>query len=304
MLCFMRGDRQQFTLEDLLTAKAEAMSQRRGLGTSYKVMMSEQLVVVVKRFKKSLIKDKYFHMHMMVLGSFSHPNLLPYVACYYSDDNDGHVLLLTDFAINGSLANHLHDKQKSDEPGLDWPTRLKIIRGVAKGLCYLYYMLPCLSLPHGHLKSSNVLIDEAFNPLLADYSFLPFIEKDQAQNLMVGYKSPEFNHHELTTKQTDVWCLGIVILEIMTGVKPNYVGYSLFGRGKKPKDMVTWVNAVRREDWSKKVFDKNMKWEKNNEIEMKNLLDIGLRCCESDIVRWSMRKAVDKILGLKESEDE
>nr|GEU82019.1 pollen receptor-like kinase 4 [Tanacetum cinerariifolium] len=42
---------------------------------------------------------------MMLLGSMSHPNLLPYVACNYDEDG----LLITNFAINGSVASHLHD---------------------------------------------------------------------------------------------------------------------------------------------------------------------------------------------------
>nr|GEX30163.1 probable LRR receptor-like serine/threonine-protein kinase At4g31250 [Tanacetum cinerariifolium] len=89
---------------------------------------------------------------MMLLGSMSHPNLLPYVACNYDEDG----LLITDFAINGSMASHLHVALKdSDQPGLDWPTRLRIIQGVTKGLDYLNQQFPGLSLPHGHLSSSN-----------------------------------------------------------------------------------------------------------------------------------------------------
>ncbi|GKF13725.1 pollen receptor-like kinase 4 [Tanacetum coccineum] len=94
----------------------------------------------------------------MLLGSRSHPNLLPYVACNYDEDG----LLITDFAVNGSMASHLHVALKDGyPPGLDWPTRLRIIQGVTRGLDFLNQQFPGLSLPHGHLSSSNVLLDDA-----------------------------------------------------------------------------------------------------------------------------------------------
>lgn len=197
------------------------------------------------------------------------------------------------------------DKQNHDEPRLDWPTRLKIIQGVASGLGYLYNEFPRLTLPHGHLKSSNVFLDDDFNPLLAKYAFLPILKKQHA-HVMMAYKSPDLIHYGRITKKTDVWCLGILILEIMTGLEPNYYTEDSDDlEDDRPKDTVTWVNSIRREDWSKEVFDKNMKWEKKNEIEKLDLLDIGLRCCESDMrMRWNMRKAIEKIQGLKESEED
>lgn len=115
--------------------------------------------------------------------------------------------------------------RKPNQPGLDWPTRLRIIKGVGKGLDYLYKSFPNLSLPHGHLKSSNVLLDDTFVPLLADYGLVPVMNEEHAYKFMAAYKSPESaqNDHHLTRK-TDVWCLGILILEMLTGKFPaNYL---------------------------------------------------------------------------------
>lgn len=193
-------------------------------------------------------------------------------------------------------------KRRPDEPGLNWATRLKIIKGVARGLDYLYHELPRLSLPHGHLKSSNVLLDDTFNPLLADYALIPVINKEHAQQLMVAYKSPEFTQHERTTKKTDVWCLGILILEMLTGKFPgNYMDQ---GKGGKP-DLGTWVNSVVREEWTGEVFDKDMKETKNGEGEMLKLLKIGMCCCEWDVTRrWDIKEAIEKIEELKEREED
>jgi len=190
-------------------------------------------------------------------------------------------------------------KRKANEPGLDWSTRLKIIKGVTQGLAYLYNELPHLSLPHGHLKSSNVLLDNSFNPLLADYALTPLVNKRHAQECMVAYKSPEFTHHNRTTNKTDVWCLGILILEILTGKFP--ANYLKQGKGGS-SDLETWVNSVVREEWTGEVFDKDMKGMKNSEGEMLKLLRIGMCCCEWSVDhRWDLKMAVEKISELMES---
>ncbi|KAL8195716.1 hypothetical protein R6Q57_025469 [Mikania cordata] len=298
-LHFLRTDREWFELEDLLRASADVLGSG-SFGSSYKAMLADRPPVVVKRFKEmSNVGKEEFYAHMRLLGSLSHPNLLPLLAFYYKKDEK---LLVADFAENGSLASHLHVKRRPDEPGLDWATRLKIIKGVAQGLDHLYNELPRLSLPHGHLKSSNVLLDDEFNPLLSDYGLVPVINKEHAQHLMVAYKSPEFTQHKHTTKKTDVWCLGILILEMLTGKFPaNYLEQ---GKGGKP-DLGTWVNSVVREEWTGEVFDKDMKGTKNGEGEMLKLLKIGMRCCEWDIARrCDIREAVEKIQGLKEREDD
>ncbi|KAD5508100.1 hypothetical protein E3N88_15803 [Mikania micrantha] len=292
---FVRSDRERFGLQDLLRASADVLGGG-SFGSSYKAVVLGGTAVVVKRFREmNSVRKEEFYVHMTRLGRFSHPNLLPLVAFYYKKDEK---LLIMDFAENGSLASHLYVKRKGKEPGLDWPTRLKIIKGVTQGLAYLYNELPHLSLPHGHLKSSNVLLDNAFNPLLADYALSPLVNKHHAQDFMVAYKSPEFTYHDRTTTKTDVWCLGILILEVLTGKFP--ANYLKQGKGGS-SDLETWVNSVVREEWTGEVFDKDMNWVKNCEGEMLKLLKIGMCCCEWDVDRrWELSVAVAEIGKLTE----
>ncbi|KAL0289815.1 UNVERIFIED_CONTAM: Pollen receptor-like kinase [Sesamum angustifolium] len=289
-LSFVREDRAKFDLQDLMRASAEVLGSGN-FGASYKAVLVEGEAVVVKRFKQmNSVGKEDFHEHMRRLGRLAHPNLLPLVAYLYRKDEK---LFVLDYVQNGSLAARLHSKHSAEKPGLNWPNRLKIIQGVTKGLVYLHNELPSLSVPHGHLKSSNVLLDKDLKPLLMDYTLAPVVNPNQVHQILVAYKSPEYAQHGRTSKKTDVWCLGILILEILTG--------KFLAQGSTA-DLTAWINAIVGEERAK-VFDKEMEISTEScRAEMEKLLQIGIACCQEDPEkRWDLEEAVHKIEQVQES---
>ncbi|MED6207246.1 glutathione transferase [Stylosanthes scabra] len=288
---FVREDREVFDLQYLLRASAEVLGSG-SFGSTYKALVSSGQVVVVKRFKNmnKLGKQEFFE-HMRRVGRLTHPNVLPLIAFYYGKEEK---LLVYDFAQNGSLASHLHGKRNL---GLDWPTRLKIIKGVARGLAYLYREFPDQKLPHGHLKSSNVLLDHTYKPLLTEYQLVPAINKNHAQQFMAAFKSPEASQYDSPTHKTDVWCLGILILELLTGKFP--ADYARHGKNAS-EELETWVKSIA----SGEVLDKDMVGGSNGQGEMLKMLRIGMGCCEWDEgSRLDWNEAVAMIEEVKEKDN-
>ncbi|OMO66615.1 hypothetical protein CCACVL1_21055 [Corchorus capsularis] len=297
-LIFLKDDIEVFDLQDMLRASAEVLGSGN-FGASYKADISAG-AVVVKRYKQmNNVGREDFHEHMRRLGRLNHPNLLPLMAYYYRKEEK---LLVAKFMENGSLASHLHANHTLEQPSLDWPTRLKIIKGVSRGLNYLYTELPSLVVPHGHLKSSNVLLDENFEPLLCDYALRPVINQERAHMLMTAYKSPEYVTSGRISKKTDVWSLGILILEVITGKFPeNY----LTPNYDSSTSLATWVNEMVKEKKSGEVFEKEMAGTKNSKGEMFEVLKIGLSCCEEDPeTRPEMKEVVQKIEELREGDED
>ncbi|BAT78269.1 hypothetical protein VIGAN_02092600 [Vigna angularis var. angularis] len=294
-LNFVGNQREGIDLQDLLRASAEVLGSG-SFGSTYKAMLLNGPVVVVKRFKHmNGVGKKEFFDHMSRLGKLSHPNLLPLVAFYYGKEEK---LLVHDFAENGSLASHLHGRSGVE---LNWATRLKMIKGVARGLAYLYTEFPDQALPHGHLKSSNVVLDGSFEARLAEYGLVAVVEKSHAQQFMVAYKSPEASQSEKPSEKSDVWCLGILILELLTGKFP--ASYLRHGKGAN-EDLAAWVNSIVSEGWNAEVLDKEIPGRGSGEGEMVKLLRIGMGCCEWSLEsRWGWKEAVAKIEELKESDD-
>ncbi|KAF8687262.1 hypothetical protein HU200_042937 [Digitaria exilis] len=294
-LVFIQEGRARFGLEDLLRASAEVLGSGN-FGASYKATLLDGPSLVVKRFKEmNSVGREDFAEHMRRLGRLVHPNLLPVVAYLYKKDEK---LLVTDYMVNGSLAHVLHGGTSCH---YDWPKRLKIIKGVARGLAHLYEELPMLMVPHGHLKSSNVLLDATYEPVLSDYALAPVVTPQHAAQVMVAYKSPECAAAQgggRPGRKSDVWSLGILILEVLTGKFPaNYLRQGRAGRD----DLAGWVNSVVREEWTGEVFDKDMRGTRSGEGEMVKMLQVGLGCCEPDVSRrWGIEEALARIEELRE----
>lgn len=163
----------------------------------------------------------------------------------------------------------------SSHSELDWPARLRIVQGIARGLAYLHAELSSLDLPHGNLKSSNVLLSEGNEPLLSDYGLCLVISSCLAAQTLAAYKAPEaiLDHH--ISPKCDVYCLGIIILEVLTGKFPSQFD------DEGGVDVVQLVRSVIADGKEDDLFDPCIERTEKAKHEIKQLLHVGVACTES-----------------------
>ncbi|KAI8018738.1 Pollen receptor-like kinase 3 [Camellia lanceoleosa] len=289
-LVVVNEERGFFGLADLMKAAAEVLGSG-GLGSAYKAVMANGVSVVVKRMREmNKISKDSFDTEMRRLGRLKHPNILTPLAYHYRKDEK---LLVSEYVSKGSLLYILHGDRGISHAELNWPVRLKIIKGVSRGMGFLHNEFASYELPHGNLKSSNVLLDSTYEPLLSDYAFYPLINSTQAVQAMFAYKSPEAILYQQVTRKSDVYCLGIIILEILTGKFPS----QYLNNQKGGTDVVQWVRSAVSERRETELIDPEIASAAATSLaEMEKLIQVAAACTESNLdQRIEMKEAIRRI---------
>lgn len=251
----------KFTFEEIKTATRnfhrENIIGRGGYGNVFKGILSDGSEVAVKRLKNcSPSGDEIFAHEVEVIARIMHVNLvtlrgyctatLPLEGCQR--------IIVCDLIRNGSLDDHLFG---SGNKKLSWPIRQKIAQGIARGLVYLQYgAYP--GIIHRDIKASNILLDETFEPKLADFGLAKFSPEGLSHFSTraagtIGYVAPEYALYGQLSERTDVYSFGVVLLELLSGKKAVISVDN--GRNLLLTD---WAWSLVREGRVREVIDEGM----------------------------------------------
>ncbi|KAF5725265.1 leucine-rich repeat receptor-like protein kinase [Tripterygium wilfordii] len=269
--------RKPFELEDLLRASAEMLG-KGSLGTVYKAVLDDGCSVAVKRLKDANpCARKEFEQYMDVIGKIKHPNIVRLRAYYYAKEEK---LLVYDHLPNGSLHSLLHENRGPGRIPLDWTTRISLVLGAARGLARIHEEYGG-KIPHGNVKSSNVLLDKNGVALISDFGLSLLLNPAHAIARLGGYKAPEQSEIKRLSHKADVYSFGVLLLEVLTGRAPAQYPSPTRPRVDEEEqaiDLPKWVRSVVKEEWTAEVFDQELLRYKNIEEELVSMLHVGLAC--------------------------
>ncbi|KAK1309285.1 Serine/threonine-protein kinase PBS1 [Acorus calamus] len=157
-----------------------------------------------------------FLVETLMMSLLHHPNLIRLLG-YCAEE--GHRLIVYEFAPSGSLDDHLFGV---NEKHLQWCTRMKIAAKVAKCLEYLQTKAspPVI---HRNLKPSNILLDAEFNPKVSGFGLAklgPIGDRSHISTSVIGtpgYIAPEFMNSGQLSVKCDIYSFGVILLELITG---------------------------------------------------------------------------------------
>ncbi|KAL5206308.1 hypothetical protein ABZP36_034517 [Zizania latifolia] len=241
------------------------------------------------------VRCREFDSEVGTLSSIRHVNVVK-LLCSITGEDGAASLLVYEHLPNGSLYERLHGPEARKLGGLGWPERYDIAVGAARGLEYLHHGCdrPIL---HRDVKSSNILLDEAFKPRIADFGLAKILNSatpDSTPGVVagtLGYMAPEYAYTWKVTEKSDVYSFGVVLLELVTGRAAIMVE-----GGESRQDIVDWV--ARRLDSRDKVMallDANIgeEWAKEEAVRV---LRVAVVCTSrTPSMRPSMRAVVQML---------
>nr|XP_023668554.1 interleukin-1 receptor-associated kinase 3-like isoform X2 [Paramormyrops kingsleyae] len=185
------------------------------------------VVFAAKMFKQQKNRDlwspqwKRFQREVQILQSYRHPNILELWGCFLEGDT---YCLVRPYLASGSLFDRLHSRGVG-EP-LSCQARLDIIDGTAKAVHYLHTARSTVVVC-GNITSANILLDDGLKPKLCDFGTAHLRPHSVTQSGIVtmvtgsrgtlGYLPEEYIRDGKLSVRVDVYSLGVIILETLTG---------------------------------------------------------------------------------------
>ncbi|XP_070678680.1 MDIS1-interacting receptor like kinase 2-like isoform X3 [Malus domestica] len=167
---------------------------RGGFGRVYKAELESGQVVAVKRLNTNDSNDiptinlQSFENEIQTLTTIRHRNI---IRLYGFSSRRGCIFLLYEYLEKGSLGKALYGVEGVTELG--WPTRVKIVQGLAHALSYLHH--DCSPpIVHRDVTVNNVLLEQDFEPRLSDFGTARPLSIDSSNwtNIVgsLGYMAP------------------------------------------------------------------------------------------------------------------
>ncbi|PUZ60239.1 hypothetical protein GQ55_4G108100 [Panicum hallii var. hallii] len=279
-----------------------------GFGTVYKGVLPNGKTIAVKKLNSSIpgVKDRHFENEASLLMRLKHPNVVLLVGwCSETENMYVHYngkyicaekserLLCLEYMPKGSLRGYLSDEAS----GLAWDTRYKIIEGICYGLHYLHeewqHSTPII---HMDLKPANILLDNNMVPKIADFGLSRLFSEEKTWTCTInrdgtlGYMAPEYINRGLITTKSDIFSLGVIIIEIVTGHRdyPDENGVS-------PQEFIDLVLKKWRNRLQKTASYKELYYYQ----QIRSCIQIGLVCVGLDRSKRPTTSQIIKMLHVE-----
>jgi len=198
--------------------RVDAFIDAGGMGSVYRVWdLKRNVPLAMKVLHSDLADDptmfKRFKREARALEKLAHPNIVPFYGIYQTQD---FVFMLERFIDGPTLKDIItqnHGKPFTDKEAITY------IKAICSALGYAH----ANGVVHCDIKPGNVMIDQGGSIYLADFGIARHADSTTTNIVGAGtpaYMAPEQILSKSVSPVTDIYSLGVMLYEMLTGQRP------------------------------------------------------------------------------------
>ncbi|KAL1206341.1 Protein MALE DISCOVERER 1 [Cardamine amara subsp. amara] len=245
------------------------------LSSGVEVAVASTAILETKEWTRAM--EMTYRRRIDTMSRVNHKNFVNLIG-YCEEDEPFNRMMVFEYAPNGTLLEHLHDKEMEH---LDWGARMRIIMGTAYCLQYMHELNPPIA--HSKLVSSGIYLTDDY---AAKLGMVPFcgqtglkprkpISGDLDQSSLPLPPEPE----------TNVYSFGVLMLEIISGKLSD---------SDEEGSIIKWVSKYLENDKLGDMIDPTLTTFKEEELEV--ICDVARHCLRIDqSQRPTMKDVVEQL---------
>lgn len=188
---------------------------RVSLAIHKKTRAKYALKAIDKKNQTNQEEKPYFRREIEIMYKVHHPNV---VKLYGHFEDNKYCYFIMEYIPKGNIYDYaIKDRTKK----LSVQTIAELMKDLICAVYFLHEMRPPII--HRDIKPENVLLTESMTAKLTDFGWSNYIRGASKRTTVCGtpvYLAPEIVNEQGHDERVDIWCIGVLLFELMTGLPP------------------------------------------------------------------------------------
>ena len=231
-----------------------------------KTKVQYAIKAIDKKNKTNIEEKPYFRRELEVMYKIHHPNV---VKLFGHFEDNHYCYFIMEYISKGNVYNLLTLNKKKQ---LATKVVASIIKDVISATYFLHNMYPPII--HRDIKPENVLLNDGIVAKLTDFGWSNYIEEEKERKTVCGtpiYLAPEIIKEKGHDEKVDIWCIGVLLFELMTGSIP-FQGKDIESLKNNILHLkITWPKEMNKD--AKDLISKILKLDPSERITLEEMLE-------------------------------
>ena len=213
----LKGLESEPKISDFIVIKELGVgSYGRVILVQHKVTQAKYAIKCIDKRNKVNIEEKpYFRREIEIMYRVHHPNV---VKLFGHFEDNKYCYFIMEYIPGGNIYNLV---PKHGIKTVPTKTIVSIVKDVISAVYFLHNMNPPII--HRDIKPENVVLAQNMQAKLTDFGWSNYMQGDMKRTTVCGtpvYLAPEIINNTGHDEKVDIWCIGVLLFELLTGISP------------------------------------------------------------------------------------